>query len=148
MATAAWAAWAACTRKPVVGRKTKGASTTRVPPPFFLQLRSFVRLPGISPAGKPSPAAPFAASIAGQTRSRGDIAPGSRTGELAEAPARRSAEQTRAPAPALWNSPALVVTGAMASRALCAALDNEADYPAETIVMQEARGSCRRRSTP
>ena len=26
----------------------------------------------------------------------------------------------------------------MASRALCAALDNEADYPAETIVMQEA----------
>ena len=54
------------TRKPVVGRKTKGASTTRVPPPFFLQLRSFVRLPGISPAGKPSPAAPFAASIAGQ----------------------------------------------------------------------------------
>ena len=49
-----------------------------------------------------------------------------------------AAEQTRAPAPALWNSPALVVTGAMASRALCAALDNEADYPAETIVMQEA----------
>jgi hypothetical protein len=38
----------------------------------------------------------------------------------------------------LWNSPALVVTGAMASRALCAALDHEADYPAETIVMQEA----------
>ena len=38
----------------------------------------------------------------------------------------------------MWNSPALVVTGAMASRALCAALDHEADYPAETIVMQEA----------
>ena len=69
---AATAAWAECTRKPVVGRKTKGASTTRVPPPFFLQLRSFVRLPGISPAGKPSPPAPFAASIAGQTRSRGE----------------------------------------------------------------------------
>ena len=46
----------------------------------------------------------------------------------------------QAPAPALWNSPALVVTGAMASRALCAALEYEADYPAETIdrLMQEA----------
>ena len=51
-----------------------------------------------------------------------------------------AAERTRAPSPALWNSPALVVTGAMASRALCAALEHEADYPAETIdrLMQEA----------
>ena len=48
--------------------------------------------------------------------------------------------RTRAPAPALWNSPALVVTGAMASRALCGALEHEADYPTETIdrLMQEA----------
>ena len=38
-----------------------------------------------------------------------------------------AAERTRAPSPALWNSPALVVTGAMASRALCAALEHEAD---------------------
>ena len=51
-----------------------------------------------------------------------------------------AARRTRAPAPALWNSPALVVTGAMASRALCAALEHEAAYPAETIygLMQEA----------
>ena len=44
------------------------------------------------------------------------------------------------PAPTLWNSPALVVTGAMASRALCAALEHEPAYPAETIhcLMQEA----------
>ncbi len=51
-----------------------------------------------------------------------------------------AAERTRAPAPALWNSPRLVVTGAMASRALCAALEHEADYPTETIdrLMQEA----------
>ncbi len=52
----------------------------------------------------------------------------------------QAAGRTRAPAPALWNSPALVVTGAMASRVLCAALEHEADYPAETIdgLMQEA----------
>ena len=51
-----------------------------------------------------------------------------------------AAQRTRVPAPALWNSPALVVTGAMASRALCAALEHEADYPAETVdrLMQEA----------
>ena len=51
-----------------------------------------------------------------------------------------AAQRTRVPAPALWNSPALVVTGAMASRALCAALEHEADYPADTIhrLMQEA----------
>ena len=44
------------------------------------------------------------------------------------------------PAPTLWNSPALVVTGAMASRALCAALEHEPAYPAEIIdcLMQEA----------
>ena len=50
------------------------------------------------------------------------------------------ARQTRSPAPTLWNSPALVVTGAMASRALCAALEHEAAYPAETIdgLMHEA----------
>ena len=48
--------------------------------------------------------------------------------------------RSRVPAPALWNSPALVVTGAMASRALCAALEHEPAYPAETIdcLMQEA----------
>ena len=48
--------------------------------------------------------------------------------------------QPPAPAPALWNSPSLVVTGAMASRALCAALEHKADYPTETIdrLMQEA----------
>ena len=50
------------------------------------------------------------------------------------------AGRTRSPAPTLWNSPALVVTGAMASRALCAALEHEAAYPAETIdcLMREA----------
>ena len=50
------------------------------------------------------------------------------------------ARQTRSPAPTLWNSPALVVTGAMASRALCAVLEHEAAYPAETIdgLMHEA----------
>ena len=50
------------------------------------------------------------------------------------------AGRSRVPAPALWNSPALVVTGAMASRALCAALEHEPAYPAETIdcLMQEA----------
>ena len=44
------------------------------------------------------------------------------------------------PGPTLWNSPALVVTGAMASRALCAALEHEPAYRAETIdcLMQEA----------
>ncbi len=44
------------------------------------------------------------------------------------------------PAPTLWNSPALVVTGAMASRALCAALEHEPAYPAGIIdcLMQEA----------
>ncbi len=47
---------------------------------------------------------------------------------------------SRVPAPTLWNSPALVVTGAMASRALCAALEHEPAYPAESIdcLMQEA----------
>ena len=51
-----------------------------------------------------------------------------------------AAGRTRAPTPALWNSPALVVTGTMASRALCAALEHEAGYPAETIdhLLQEA----------
>ena len=51
-----------------------------------------------------------------------------------------AAGRSRVPAPALWNSPALVVTGAMASRALCAALEHEPAYPAETIdcLMQEA----------
>lgn len=50
------------------------------------------------------------------------------------------AGRTRSPARTLWNSPALVVTGAMASRALCAALEHEATYPAETIdgLMREA----------
>ena len=50
------------------------------------------------------------------------------------------AGRTRSPATTLWNSPALVVTGAMASRALCAALEHEAAYPAETIdgLMREA----------
>ena len=50
------------------------------------------------------------------------------------------AGRSRVPAPTLWNSPALVVTGAMASRALCAALEHEPAYPAETIdcLMQEA----------
>ena len=49
------------------------------------------------------------------------------------------ASGTRVPAPALWNTPALVVTGAMASRALCAALEHQADYPTRTIedLMQE-----------
>ena len=47
---------------------------------------------------------------------------------------------TSAPASTVWNSPALVVTGAMASRALCAALEHEVAYPAETIdgLMREA----------
>ena len=51
-----------------------------------------------------------------------------------------AAGRSRVPAPTLWNSPALVVTGAMASRALCAALEHESAYPAETIdcLMQEA----------
>ncbi|MDD9998756.1 MAG: hypothetical protein OXQ89_13530 [Rhodospirillaceae bacterium] len=51
-----------------------------------------------------------------------------------------AAGRSRVPAPELWNSPALVVTGAMASRALCAALEHEPAYPAETInrLMQEA----------
>ena len=51
-----------------------------------------------------------------------------------------AAGRSRVPAPTLWNSPALVVTGAMASRALCAALEHEPAYPAETIdcLMQEA----------
>ena len=50
-------------------------------------------------------------------------------------PSRRDGVECR-----LWNSPALVVTGAMASRALCAALEHEPAYPAETIhcLMQEA----------
>ena len=51
-----------------------------------------------------------------------------------------AAGRNRVPAPTLWNSPSLVVTGAMASRALCAALEHEPAYPAETIdcLMQEA----------
>ena len=51
-----------------------------------------------------------------------------------------AAGRSRVPAPTLWNSPALVVTGAMASRALCAALEHEAAYSTETIdcLMQEA----------
>jgi hypothetical protein len=51
-----------------------------------------------------------------------------------------AAGPSRVPAPTLWNSPALVVTGAMASRALCAALEHEQAYPPETIerLMQEA----------
>ena len=51
-----------------------------------------------------------------------------------------AAGRSGVPAPTLWNSPALVVTGAMASRALCAALEHEPAYPAETIdcLMQEA----------
>ena len=51
-----------------------------------------------------------------------------------------AAGRSRVPAPTLWNSPALVVTGAMASRALCAALEHEPAYRAETIdcLMQEA----------
>ena len=51
-----------------------------------------------------------------------------------------AAGRSRVPAPTLWNSPSLVVTGAMASRALCAALEHEPAYPAETIdcLMQEA----------
>ena len=51
-----------------------------------------------------------------------------------------AAGRRRVPVPTLWNSPALVVTGAMASRALCAALEHEPAYPAETIdcLMQEA----------
>ena len=42
------------------------------------------------------------------------------------------------PAPTLWNTPALVVTGtgAMASRDLCATLEHEPAYPA--CLMQEA----------
>ncbi len=49
-------------------------------------------------------------------------------------------QRMRVPAPALWNSPTLVVTGAMGSRALCAALEHEAAYAAETIdrLMKEA----------
>ena len=51
-----------------------------------------------------------------------------------------AAGRNRVPGPTLWNSPALVVTGAMASRALCAALEHEPAYTAETIdcLMQEA----------
>ena len=51
-----------------------------------------------------------------------------------------AAGRSRVPARALWNSPALVVTGAMASRALCAALEHEQAYRAETIdcLLQEA----------
>ncbi len=51
-----------------------------------------------------------------------------------------AAGRSRVPAPTLWISPALVVTGAMAARALCAALEHEPTYPAETIdsLMQEA----------
>ena len=51
-----------------------------------------------------------------------------------------AAGRSRVPAPTLWNSPALVVTGAMATRALCAALEHELAYPAGTIdcLMQEA----------
>ena len=77
---------------------------------------------------------------AGQARSRGATASRDRTAELAYAPARRHGETNRVPAPTLWNSPAVVVTGAMASRALCAALEHEPAYPAETIdcLMQEA----------
>ena len=43
-----------------------------------------------------------------------------------------AAGRSRVPAPMLYSSPALVVTGAMASRALCAALEHEPAYPAET----------------
>ncbi len=51
-----------------------------------------------------------------------------------------AAGRSRVPGPTLWNSPALVVTGAMATRALCAALEHERAYPAEIIdcLMQEA----------
>ncbi len=51
-----------------------------------------------------------------------------------------AAGRMRVPAPALWNSPTLVVTGAMASRALCAALEHEGAYAADTIhrLMEEA----------
>ena len=44
------------------------------------------------------------------------------------------------PPPTLWNSPALVVPGAIASRAPCAALEHEPAYPAEKIdcLMREA----------
>ena len=51
-----------------------------------------------------------------------------------------TAGRTRPPTPALWNSLALAVTGAMASRALCAALVHEADHSTQTIdhMMKEA----------
>ena len=110
-----------------------------MPPPFFLQLRSFVRLPGISPAGKPSPPAPFAASIAGQTRSRGDIAPGSRTGELAEAPARGAGRANASAGAGVVEQPGPGGDGRNGQPgSVRSARSHEADYPAETIVMQEA----------
>ena len=45
-----------------------------------------------------------------------------------------------APAPTLWNTPNLVVTGAMPSRALCAALEHRRQYEPATItdLMEEA----------
>jgi len=44
------------------------------------------------------------------------------------------------PAPTLWNTPDLVVTGAMPSRALCAALEHRGHYEPGTIteLMEEA----------
>lgn len=39
-----------------------------------------------------------------------------------------------APAPTLWNTPDLVVTGAMPSRALCAALEHRGQYDPGTIM--------------
>ena len=45
-----------------------------------------------------------------------------------------------APAPTLWNTPDLVVTGAMPSRALCAVLEHRGQYEPGTItdLMEEA----------
>ena len=48
--------------------------------------------------------------------------------------------QNRVPGRTLWNSPALVVTGAMASRALCAALEHEPDLYGRDHRLPDAGG--------
>ena len=43
------------------------------------------------------------------------------------------------PAPALWNTPRLVATGCMPSRALCAVLEHPDEYDAATLTRADAR---------
>ena len=58
-----------------------------------------------------------------------------------------AAGRSRVPAPTLWNSPALVVTGALASRVLCAAIEHEPDLSSRDHRLSDAGGGRERRGS-